>query len=370
MSVHESHGSKSTINVKVPSEHAFQPIKAPPLDLSLSDRDVNRIVAVRIIERTWCSYRDRQMFRLLKHAICAAEHSLTHEILRKVCPTEAQILKDPSVNVKVKFRFGGSEFPPYIVFKIFIHSGGQGIKYMSGKKVIKPASEAAEDACRLMGHRNFYDQMITDACQYEMKKITDEVDITTMKDYMQYLSNLDELPATQGGKDNRWRRLDLTDLPRTTILYDIVDYIRVGRTPSDRLREEMPVLMTRPVTQEIQLAHVRAISQLRTPPITPAPTPKSRAASRQSNTGQSGRRSVQAKQRANKMRRAYTMGTEEQQGGDSNLPSVRRERTVPSGMGQNQEIPEEDEEWEKEADKLYTWTQGLSVDDLGVFSPC
>ena len=41
----------------------------------------------------------------------------------------------------VLYRFGGAEFPPLIMFKIFIHSGGQGVKYYCGKKVIKPASE-------------------------------------------------------------------------------------------------------------------------------------------------------------------------------------------------------------------------------------
>ena len=41
-------------------------------------------------------------------------------------------------------RFGGAEFPPLIMFKIFIHSGGQGVKYYCGKKVIKPASEVIE----------------------------------------------------------------------------------------------------------------------------------------------------------------------------------------------------------------------------------
>lgn len=40
-------------------------------------------------------------------------------------------------------RFGGAEFPPIIMFKIFIHSGGQGVKYYCGKRVIKPASEVS-----------------------------------------------------------------------------------------------------------------------------------------------------------------------------------------------------------------------------------
>ena len=45
--------------------------------------------------------------------------------------------------------------------------------------------KAASDACKEMGHRKFYDQMIADTCQYERDKITDEVDVTTVKDYMQ-----------------------------------------------------------------------------------------------------------------------------------------------------------------------------------------
>ena len=34
-------------------------------------------------------------------------------------------------------RFAGDEFPPYIVFKIFIQTNGKGMKYLCGKKVIK-----------------------------------------------------------------------------------------------------------------------------------------------------------------------------------------------------------------------------------------
>lgn len=36
-----------------------------------------------------------------------------------------------------------------------------------------------------MGSRKFYDQMLEDACQHQQRGITDEVDITNMKDYMQ-----------------------------------------------------------------------------------------------------------------------------------------------------------------------------------------
>lgn len=36
-----------------------------------------------------------------------------------------------------------------------------------------------------MGNRKFYDQLIADTCQHEKDRVTDETDVTTMKDYMQ-----------------------------------------------------------------------------------------------------------------------------------------------------------------------------------------
>ena len=45
--------------------------------------------------------------------------------------------------------------------------------------------QAAEDARRQMGNRRFYDQMLMDACHHHQLKVTDEVDVTTMKEYMQ-----------------------------------------------------------------------------------------------------------------------------------------------------------------------------------------
>lgn len=37
-------------------------------------------------------------------------------------------------------RFGGDKFPPIILFKIFISGRTTGVKYLSGKKMIQPAS--------------------------------------------------------------------------------------------------------------------------------------------------------------------------------------------------------------------------------------
>ena len=56
---------------------------------------------------------------------------------------------------------------------------------MSGKKAIRPASKAAEEACDLMGKRKFLQIMVQDNMCQDRYKITDEMDVTTLKDYMQ-----------------------------------------------------------------------------------------------------------------------------------------------------------------------------------------
>ena len=84
-----------------------------------------------------------------------------------------------------------------------------GVQYISGRRLIRPASDAAKDSRRQMGNRKFYDQMLVDACHHRQLGVTDEVDVTTMKEYMQYAANVDESPAYLGGKENTWRRLNL-----------------------------------------------------------------------------------------------------------------------------------------------------------------
>ncbi|XP_052107092.1 uncharacterized protein CXorf58-like [Mytilus californianus] len=336
-----------------------------------SEKELIRQAAATIIERQWIAFRDRQMFKLLKHAVCAAENSLSKEILRKVCPKEAELLADKFQQVRVRFRFGGPEFPPMIFFKIYIHTEGKGLKYMSGRRIIKPASEASEDSLRNMGNRKFYDQMLQDAMFQQQYKITDEVDVTTLKDYMQYLANVDESPATMGGKENYWRKLTLDDLSRRTIFYDIVDYLYNQRM-SPRLQIEIPVLVQRPVSQEIKRQHIRVISQLRTAesiPQVPMHTPKSKLS--QSYSQPSSRRSKQARLRALKLRKMYGLDRE-----GSNLKLDSREPTAvseePDDYFDKYGITGDDgdgEEWEKEASKLYEWTQELSFNDDLIATP-
>ncbi|XP_069746151.1 uncharacterized protein CXorf58 homolog isoform X2 [Narcine bancroftii] len=268
--------------------------------------------AARIIQTSWFSYRNKQIFCLLKHTICAAENCLTTDILRKLQPSESELLKDTKMAHKVKFRFAGEEFPPILVFKIFQHTGNYKNQYLSGKRIIKPATEAAAASCKIMGRRKFFDLIMQDNLQYQRTKVADEIDIVTAKDYAQnkmlkpdvhksrlkwekdltisisqddwmnicedsmtkivnYTSNLDETEACLGGRDNYWRTLTLTNLPRTTIMQDIIDYAH-SRTLSQPLKDEMPILLSKPITEKIRLQQMRTISQARKNQINQLPT--------------------------------------------------------------------------------------------------
>lgn len=370
-----THGLKASYFTKSTKNMTLSEPESQNLDLqqsAINEKELVHQTAALMIERAWIGYRDQQMFRLLKHSVCAAENSLSHEILRKVCPKEAEFLTDKSQQVRVRFRFGGSEFPPMIFFKIFINAEGQKVKYMSGRKVIKPATEAAEDSLRQMGNRIFYDQILQDTIRQRQCPITDEVDVTTLKDYMQYLANLDESPAYHGGKENFWRKLTLEVLPRHTIFFDIVDFAYNNRlTP--RLKEEIPILMSRPVTQEVQVRHIKAISKMRTPvyPFGPFPSPsKSKTSAAVSHSQMSSRRSRQARLKALKMRKLYSRDMTEAERGDL-ASEIGDMDEYYAKLGDTEEFDDDHEDMEDwdEGNKLYEWTQELNFNDDLVKTP-
>uniref|UniRef100_A0A8C6G827 Uncharacterized protein n=1 Tax=Mus spicilegus TaxID=10103 RepID=A0A8C6G827_MUSSI len=214
------------------------------------------------IQRAWYIYVDKSLFKLLKHTVCAAEYCVAHELLKKVSPTEAALLKDPSMKCKVRFRFSGETFPPCIVFKIFLKSDSRGFTYFSGKNLLKPSSKAVADAYKIMGERKFYQQIMQDEYIFQKFKIADHMDVVTVQDYMQFCSLTDETPASSGGKNNYWRRLNLSNIPRTMMMYDIVDYAESG-VISDRLQKEKKYLLQKPRTEEMRLHQLDIVSKVR-----------------------------------------------------------------------------------------------------------
>ncbi|XP_030430843.1 putative uncharacterized protein CXorf58 homolog isoform X2 [Gopherus evgoodei] len=228
---------------------------------------------------------------------------------------------------------------------------------------------AAVDACKLMGHRKYYDQMIWDELQYQNHKIIDEIDVATVKDYMQYISNLDETPAYFGGRDNCWRKLSLENFPRTMIMYDIMDYAQSG-TLSNPLKEKLTFLLLRPQNEELRHDQLMTVSRVRSPTsCPPTATSSSRSYQPSSLPRPSVRRSRQARQKVAKMKRVHALEKErEEQKLDvinrSHLTEHQETMTAPTEDLEDHSVFS-DEEWEHEAAKLYAWSQALSLEDTG-----
>uniref|UniRef100_A0A6J0TBA7 Uncharacterized protein CXorf58 homolog n=1 Tax=Pogona vitticeps TaxID=103695 RepID=A0A6J0TBA7_9SAUR len=313
--------------------------------------------AAKTIQRVWWIHIRKRLFKLLKHTICAAEHCISYDILKRVSPLEAELLKEPTIQYKVKFRFAGSEFPPFIVFKIFCKSVGQSNQYLSGKRVITSRSEAAVDACKLMGYRKYYNQILRDELQHKKYGIIDEMDVATIRDYVQYVSYVDETPAYFGGRHNYWRKLSLENFPRAMMLYDIMDYAQSGKL-SARLRMELPFLLLKPQNEETSRAQVLAVCQIRSP----APcltTANLSTAERMLARTISERRSYRARQKIAKMRKVYKT----KKGEEHSSSSSDRSRSDHS-LAEKESLFS-DEDWEQEAVRLYDWARSLQAEDLG-----
>ncbi|KAM5180160.1 uncharacterized protein CXorf58 homolog [Mantella aurantiaca] len=362
--------SGTSISISLPTSEST--MDSPPARRNydtINPPEVTKMMDMRVsaicIQRAWRRHHNRKLFKLLKHAIRAAESCAAYGILKKVSPLEAELLKDPGMQCKVRFRFAGYVYPPFIVFKIFHCSGNHSSRYISGKRVISPSSEAAVDACKLMGHRTYYDQMIYDQLEYQTYKVTDAVDVATFKDYMQYISHLDETPAHLGGRDNYWRRLSLKNMPRTTIMYDIVNYAESG-TISDRLKDEMKLLLQIPRTEDIQQRQLSALTQYRSPGPPPSSAISTYLSSHYSVAPRNtSRRSHKARLKVQKMKRLYGLGKE---GQDLRDTADVNQRSFPDKNTFNQ-VVFSDDEWEDEAEKLYAWSQGLSLEEAAVSSP-
>mmetsp|Transcript_10601 Transcript_10601/g.25796 ORF Transcript_10601/g.25796 Transcript_10601/m.25796 type:complete len:373 (+) Transcript_10601:59-1177(+) len=161
--------------------------------------------AAWLVLKTWRCFRDRRVFQYLRHAVCRAEDSLTHQVLRRINPIEAMILRDPTLNARLRFRFAGADFPPVILYKVFIHAN---VQYVSGSSKILPGSKAANDAHDQMGDRKFIEIVLADIENCTPLSAASLKDPGLgIQDRLHEHATLDSLPMWLGGRANPWRVL-------------------------------------------------------------------------------------------------------------------------------------------------------------------
>ncbi|KAI3379090.1 hypothetical protein SNEBB_010684 [Seison nebaliae] len=75
-------------------------------------------VAAKKIQGFWRRYVDHQIFKYFRNIINFQTDMNAYAIMKIINPKEAELLKD-RIGLYIKFRLGGTSFPPKIYYKIF-----------------------------------------------------------------------------------------------------------------------------------------------------------------------------------------------------------------------------------------------------------
>ncbi|KAI8619494.1 hypothetical protein BC830DRAFT_1103872 [Chytriomyces sp. MP71] len=198
-------------------------------------------IAACVIGRSWRRWRFRSIFRALKAALFKAERSVTLDVLKKLCPREAEFVSDPMTQPRIRFRFGGDSFPPNIYFKVYTKS--LNVHYFSGSRIIESGSQAARDACRVMGPRAFTDLVLSKAAYVRTRQIAEPVDVTNRLEYVRYMNEVDHLAPQHGGRNNGWRELSFSSISSQATVFDtnalVHSNVARRRTGAPRLKPKM-----------------------------------------------------------------------------------------------------------------------------------
>ncbi|XP_054988344.1 protein MFI [Sorex araneus] len=82
--------------------------------------NMKRDKAARIIQKAWINYLNVSVFQQVKSLINFRRQGEPRQIVKYINPIEAEFL-DSAAGIQVRFRLGGTKFPPGIYYKIFTH---------------------------------------------------------------------------------------------------------------------------------------------------------------------------------------------------------------------------------------------------------
>ncbi|XP_017309086.1 protein MFI isoform X2 [Ictalurus punctatus] len=88
--------------------------------MPMSSQDRLYDQAARVIQRTWRKHANIIIFKYFKNLVSFRNQGAPCLLLKYVNPREADIL-DAASGVYMRFRLGGTSFPPNIYYKIFTH---------------------------------------------------------------------------------------------------------------------------------------------------------------------------------------------------------------------------------------------------------
>jgi hypothetical protein len=85
-----------------------------------SEGEKDQSHAALVIQRAWKRYYNTRIYSFYRDLIKMRESGDPYKMLKYINPKEAQLI-DRSMALHIRFRLGGTEFPPTIYYKIFLH---------------------------------------------------------------------------------------------------------------------------------------------------------------------------------------------------------------------------------------------------------
>lgn len=79
-------------------------------------------IAAEKIQKSWRAFTNVRIYKYYKDLINFKQKGSPYDLLKSINPSEASLL-DAASRCHVRFRLGGSKFPPLIYYKIFSHGG-------------------------------------------------------------------------------------------------------------------------------------------------------------------------------------------------------------------------------------------------------
>lgn len=95
--------------------------------------------AAFLIQRAWRGFTNRRIFGYLREMLLFREQGDAKHLLRCINPREASLI-DAATQIHVRFRLGGSLFPPAIYYKVFTHAPVADIGAFAPRDYTAPSS--------------------------------------------------------------------------------------------------------------------------------------------------------------------------------------------------------------------------------------
>eukprot|EP00033_Pygsuia_biforma_P002381 GCRY01002635.1.p1 GENE.GCRY01002635.1~~GCRY01002635.1.p1 ORF type:complete len:409 (-),score=80.97 GCRY01002635.1:174-1400(-) len=149
------------------------------------------------IQRAWRNYMCRSVFHFLVAAVKKAEGVPPHALLAQLSPAESELLRDPTINTCVRFRFEGTTFPPRVFYKIF-QSGAQSV-YLSGG--VLADNNTQHQVLNQLGAQEYARQ----TAEKNNDDFLEQADCLDLRDYVRFQNQQDNKPIHKGGRGNLWR---------------------------------------------------------------------------------------------------------------------------------------------------------------------